>query len=193
MLHAADWLPTFSTVAGYDVSGLKHIDGIDQWDVLANGAAPQRTEFLYGRHDDAPNSTTDNALRQGDWKLILGTGGKPNTWTPPVNVSAYVAPEALTTAAPDLSMLPPVDAEVAALSAATAGASNGTYLLFNLTADPSERSDLSGAYPEVVEAMAVRLLAILQTGVPAASNDPTCGPATYPKHTDVGTVLAPWC
>ena len=32
-----------------------------------------------------------NAIRIGEWKLIVGDGGMPNTWFPPVNASSHAA------------------------------------------------------------------------------------------------------
>jgi hypothetical protein len=45
---------------------------------------------LYGQHDDAPDTFApfDDAIRDADgWKLIQGTGGRPSSWSQPVNVT----------------------------------------------------------------------------------------------------------
>ena len=56
-----DYLPTFSTLAGYDVPDDRIIDGVDQTDLLT-GKSDQgaRTTFFY----------QGNGLRQGKWKYL---------------------------------------------------------------------------------------------------------------------------
>ncbi len=56
-----DFLPTFSTLAGYDVPDDRIIDGVDQTDLLT-GKSDQgaRTTFFY----------QGNGLRQGKWKYL---------------------------------------------------------------------------------------------------------------------------
>ncbi|MEO2033181.1 MAG: sulfatase [Planctomycetaceae bacterium] len=61
-----DFMPTFATLAGYDVPGDRVIDGVDQTDLLLgqseNGA---RDEFRYFCKNE------QQAVRRRQWKLIL--------------------------------------------------------------------------------------------------------------------------
>jgi len=89
LMHAADWLPTFASIAGISsrVASMP-LDGFDQSGPLLKGSQAVRSEVFYGRHDDAPESYMDydTALRDGEgWKLIQGTGGLPSSWSKPVN------------------------------------------------------------------------------------------------------------
>ena len=60
MVHVVDLLPTFCRLAGADAQGDLPIDGVDVWDVLANGAPSPREEIAHSLM----------VVRQGDWKLI---------------------------------------------------------------------------------------------------------------------------
>lgn len=63
-LHAVDWLPTLTTLAGYAPSRDLQWDGIDVWPVVTGAVDPElRTlyfPFVRGRW----------ALRRGNWKLV---------------------------------------------------------------------------------------------------------------------------
>lgn len=66
-VHIVDWMPTFCALAGYkaDLEKLKW-DGIDIWpNVSGQGPLPERTLYSAGTH------FRSQALRDGDWKLIL--------------------------------------------------------------------------------------------------------------------------
>ena len=90
LMHGVDWLPTFCAVAGLTDCGdhgLK-LDGVDVSGPIFKNSSGGHDYVLYGQHDDAPNSFKpfDDAIRDADgWKLIQGTGGKPATWSQPVN------------------------------------------------------------------------------------------------------------
>jgi arylsulfatase A-like enzyme len=60
MVHVVDLFPTFCGLVGASADGGLRLDGLDVWDVLAEGADSPRTEI-------APSLMV---LRQGDWKLI---------------------------------------------------------------------------------------------------------------------------
>lgn len=56
-----DFLPTFATLAGFDVPNDRKIDGVDQTDLLlGKSETGARDNFLY----------LDNAVRQGKWKYL---------------------------------------------------------------------------------------------------------------------------
>ena len=151
--HVTDWLPAFIAAAG-DAGGVpSRLDGVDQWAAIRGltDAVP-RTEVLlhlstytYGwmgdwRNTDASALSDDDgddgddggglssvgythaALRSGDWKLILYEANA--SWVP------LIDDDASTSCQNDLE-------------------GNCSYL-FNLTADPYERDDLTAAYPSVV-------------------------------------------
>jgi arylsulfatase A-like enzyme len=91
LMHAADWLPTYASLAGVASRAAQlPLDGVDQSGPLLEGSEAVRTEVFYGQHDDAPNTYPgyDTALRDGEgWKLFQGSGGKPATWSQPVNAT----------------------------------------------------------------------------------------------------------
>ena len=58
-----DFLPTFATLAGFDIPDDRKIDGVDQTDLLlGKSETGARDNFLY----------LDNAVRQGQWKYLRG-------------------------------------------------------------------------------------------------------------------------
>lgn len=91
LMHAADWLPTFASIAGIASKATDlPLDGFDQRGPLLQGSKAVRTEVFYGQHDDAPETYPgyDTALRDGDgWKLFQGSGGRPSSWSQPVNAT----------------------------------------------------------------------------------------------------------
>lgn len=71
-VHIVDWMPTFCALAGYE-PGAKKLkwDGMDIWPVISgSGKLPERSLYSAG------TSFRSQALRHGDWKLIVFTGKK---------------------------------------------------------------------------------------------------------------------
>ena len=85
-------LPTFCAVAGISDCG-DHgfkLDGVDESGPIFRNSSGGHDYVLYGQHDDAPDTFApfDDAIRDADgWKLIQGTGGRPSSWSQPVNVT----------------------------------------------------------------------------------------------------------
>ena len=67
LVHAVDLFPTIAKLAGASTAKCKPLDGIDVWDVIAQGKPSPRTEIIYNVEPFRA------ALRQGDWKLIWRT------------------------------------------------------------------------------------------------------------------------
>ena len=99
LMHGADWLPTLSVPAGYDLNGTLPLDGVSQWNFLAGegGLSPARTEVVLGNSTNLcswtdegdprrakylSNATSDKGcgfgIRSGQWKIIQGYGGAPD-------------------------------------------------------------------------------------------------------------------
>ena len=81
MMHVSDWLPTLYTAAGGNSSSMGNIDGMDFWKSLNTNQTSPRTEIL---HNIDPLTPFAAALRNGDYKLIIGDAGmKWSGWYPP--------------------------------------------------------------------------------------------------------------
>jgi arylsulfatase A-like enzyme len=65
-IHVVDWMPTLCGLAGYRPDRDLRWDGQDVWPVLTGTAAPRPRELYWA----GPSHRTD-AVRQGDWKLIV--------------------------------------------------------------------------------------------------------------------------
>lgn len=133
MIHAVDWFPTLLTLAGGtpDVD----MDGRNQWPMINNGAPSARTEFVYNI-DELQNNA---AIRMGKYKLIQGSPGIFNGWTP----------------------LPPlIDKHNNSLSFPP-------YQLFDIDNDPTEHFDIADQQPDVLNTMKSRLEYYRKSLVPA--------------------------
>jgi arylsulfatase B len=64
MIHAVDLCPTLAALAGASTAKCKPLDGINVWDVIAEGKPSPRTELVYNIEPFRA------ALRQEEWKLI---------------------------------------------------------------------------------------------------------------------------
>jgi arylsulfatase A-like enzyme len=67
LIHAVDLYPTLAGLAGASTAKAKPLDGVNVWDVIAEGKPSPRTEIIYNVEPFRA------ALRQGDWKLIWRT------------------------------------------------------------------------------------------------------------------------
>ncbi|KAK7491342.1 hypothetical protein BaRGS_00017443 [Batillaria attramentaria] len=176
-IHVSDWFPTLLGLAGGSLNGTKALDGFDQWATISDGKASPRTELLHNidilfppagdtSYPGAFDTRVRAAIRSGDMKLITGDPGE-GEWTPP--------PE-------EDNLLP------TSFSSDSPSADAQNVWLFNITADPEERHDLSQQYPDVVKKLLQRLQYYNSTAVPPRypPDDPNCDPA---KH---GGVWGPW-
>lgn len=64
LIHITDFLPTFYSAAGGNVSNLGDIDGIDQWEVISGNVSTKRTEILI------------NIDEESGYSGVLGYGGR---------------------------------------------------------------------------------------------------------------------
>jgi len=96
----------------------------------------------------------NSALRSGDWKIVVGPQQYDGWYYPPINQTA------------DISFLV---------------ADNNTISLFNISADPNEKEDVSAAHPDIVKDLLVRIEYYRKGLVPAWSppNDPKSNPANF--------------
>ncbi|XP_052248926.1 arylsulfatase B-like isoform X1 [Dreissena polymorpha] len=132
MMHAVDWFPTLLTLAGGKPDA--GMDGVNQWATVSNGAPSARTEFVYNIDEIDKNA----AIRVGQYKLIEGSPGAFNGWTPLPPMLETVVNE----------MFPP-------------------YQLFDIDADPTEHFDIADQHPDVVKRLQDRINFHRTTAVPA--------------------------
>jgi arylsulfatase A-like enzyme len=170
LIHGVDWYPTFlrlATGAPPDPSAWPWLDGINQWETIlqASMSPGPRTEFIYNIDPlIKSNGYLQAAIRVGDWKLITGnpcnSGGDTCGWVQ------------------EPSKGPPVKSPKL----------KNTIMLFNLTADPFEKDDVSEANPSVVKSLLARM-AVYNSTMVAPLNEPP-DPACNPKK--FGGVWQPW-
>jgi len=165
LFHITDWFPSLMAAAGGNTDGTKPLDGVDQWDTIANGAPGKRDMLLHNidvlaskwkqpLYDDTFDTSTHAAIRVGDLKLITGA---------PLPLPYHF-----------WKRLP--------------GNWEKNYWMFNITADPSEQNDISEQNPEAVRNILGQLDALQKTAVAPwyPADDPAGDPAVN------GGVWQPW-
>ncbi|XP_077995099.1 arylsulfatase J-like isoform X2 [Glandiceps talaboti] len=161
MMHVVDWYPTFVKLAGGDTD--PDMDGMDIWDTISKGDPSPRTEFVYNIDDVA--DPPEQAIRVGDYKLIVGKAGNPGDWLPPPEHNSDQGIE---------------DGRI----------SKASVMLFNIRDDPTEHNDLAETMPGKVATMTARLEELKLKG--ATPLHPTKSKASSPRH--FGGVYSPgWC
>jgi arylsulfatase A len=144
MVHFADWLPTLAAAAGVAVSDTVAFDGNDIGAVLAGDTSDVEPRRFWQCNRYAPRVEGNSAMRDGDWKLVrpvipelMQVTDGDRTIDRALNLHA---PERII--AVDDSPLPEFDP-----------GPPPEPLLFDLTSDPFEQSDLAAEHPERVRAM----------------------------------------
>ncbi|GAB6020590.1 Arylsulfatase [Chamberlinius hualienensis] len=82
LIHLVDYYPTIVKLGGGKPDRNK--DGYDVWTAITENRTSPRKEIVY--HLEKAESTISGAIRIGDWKLIIGKAGLPNTAVPPSEV-----------------------------------------------------------------------------------------------------------
>ena len=174
LMHA-DWLPTLSKVAGYNLSGTLPLDGVSQWNESGAAATCPLDAVVLGNSTDVrgrkeiPDVLSMKAchkqvlgcgfaIRDAQWKLIQGYGGSPDgtcnsTSSGPrcrnqsdVSPSRKECPEG--------------------------------WCLFNVEEDPLELHEVSSEHPDVLKHMQGKMARIL-TSYHQYEIDPSCPPHTW--------------
>ncbi|KAL4218594.1 hypothetical protein ACF0H5_021184 [Mactra antiquata] len=148
MIHAVDWFPTLLYLAGGKLG--ESMDGVNQWKTISEGKLSARNEFIYNIDDIANNA----AIRVGKYKLIQGSPGSHNGWTP----------------------LPPLMDDDSAKNKTFSG-----YQLFDIENDPTEHYDIADQCPDTVQQLISRLKHYRTTMVPAhfPNNDKRGDPINF--------------
>jgi arylsulfatase A-like enzyme len=139
-LHMVDWYPTLVKLGGGSVDQKLPLDGRDAWPTITKGAPSPHTEIL---HNTTP---TNGAIRVGDWKLIKN-GNRADDGS-----------EGLAATQPK-----------AAKKKKGGGASGDLIELFNIAADPYEKSNLAEKHPDKVKDLLGKLANYAQQAVPPKS------------------------
>lgn len=161
MIQSVDWFPTILSLAGGQAD--PSMDGKNQWLTISEGLSSARTEFIYNIDEIYNNS----AIRVGKYKLIQGSPGIFNDWTPVPNW----ADDSGETKSSGPQQFPP-------------------YQLFDLEADPTEHFNIADKHPDIVDDMKAKLSQYRKSLVPANYPDPD--PKSDPKYFG-GNWSPGWC
>ena len=199
LMHGADWLPTLSHVAGYDLTHTLPLDGVSQWEEISgrrlrhHSAPPPRTAVVLGNSTDKCSWKEGDprrskytqqqlgcgfATRNGPWKLIQGYGGSPDGTCNSTSGAPKCRP-----AQGDGDPAPP---------SPPLRECPGGWCLFNVEKDPYEQSEVSAKHPDVVVRMQKEMASILES-YHQYEVDPNCPPHEFVKYPQVGKTWEPWC
>ncbi|XP_062376334.1 arylsulfatase I [Sardina pilchardus] len=195
LIHVSDWYPTLLGLARAPGAKDRRLDGHDVWGAISEGLPCPRNEILFNidpvsrragesaqqralrlqRGFGVWDTGVRAALRYGDWKLLTGPMGDGD-WFPPHTLTAE-----------EEGAAPPPPPGWQGLEKRRDQRAKSVWL-FNVTADPYERRDLSEARPEVVRLLMGRVAEYNRTAVPARNppDDPLADPQLR------GGVWAPW-
>ena len=190
LLHATDWFATVCRLAGVAPDTRYPLDGYETWDAIARGAPSPRTSIVHNAPIGRPVANgsmwttgacmsgvdpavggfggchafgvTGAALRLGDFKLLVThNGSAPWGDSSPAGMPQYVPFEFTPTTNDSIPE-----------------AFRGAYFLFNISADPTETTNLAGAMPGKLQELLDFYAAYAETAVPDLSwrwgfDDPT--------------------
>ena len=149
-VHSSDWLPTLLDMAGIERRGTLPLDGRSLAEgIVGDGVISDDRERFWQWTRYAPTPRSNAAMREGQWKLVLPAiahtiGFEPEDQA--IDEAIKARPEDFVGVRnepiPDYSSLElPMP------------------MLFDLTADPGESTDLAAAHPQRVARMSARLAA----------------------------------
>ncbi|NXG18964.1 ARSI Arylsulfatase, partial [Grallaria varia] len=181
LVHITDWYPTLVSLARGNLSNVPDLDGYNVWPAISEGKESPRTEILhnidplynhakYGSLEDGFgiwNTAVQASIRVGEWKLLTGDPGYSD-WIPPQTLTNFPG-------------------SWWNLERLTDGLRKSVWL-FNITADPYERYDLSEQRPDVVRTLLTRLVHYNQTAIPVRY--PAENPRAHPDFN--GGAWGPW-
>ncbi|XP_042737680.1 arylsulfatase I [Lagopus muta] len=181
LVHITDWYPTLVSLARGNLSNVPGLDGYNVWPAISEGKESPRTEILhnidplynhakYGSLEDGFgiwNTAVQASIRVGEWKLLTGDPGYSD-WIPPQTLTNFPG-------------------SWWNLERLTDGLRKSVWL-FNITADPYERYDLSEQRPDIVRALLTRLVHYNRTAIPVRY--PAENPRAHPDFN--GGAWGPW-
>ncbi|XP_058886962.1 arylsulfatase J-like [Acipenser ruthenus] len=159
LLHITDWYPTLVTLAEGQLEEDLLLDGYDVWETISEGMPSPRLDILHNidpiytkaKHGSWQagygiwNTAIQAAIRVGDWKLLTGVPGYSD-WVPPQTFSGLMTNRWHK-------------------ERVSWGLGKSVWL-FNITADPYERVDLSRRYPHIIKQLLLKLALYNKTAVP---------------------------
>lgn len=84
-MHMIDWYPTLVTLAGGSLKQALPIDGMDVWPMITKGEPSPHKAIL----SVSTRGISQAAIRMGDWKLIVASGGEADDGTPQKQAKKY--------------------------------------------------------------------------------------------------------
>jgi arylsulfatase A-like enzyme len=145
-LHIVDWFPTLVKLAGGSLEQKLPLDGRDAWATITAGRPSPHADILL-------NTTPANgAVRAGDWKLVLNGS------------HSEIGPES-----PGPKAAKGKKGKVGKAGKAAANRDGESVELFNLAADPYEKTNLAAEQPEKVHELKARLAAYAAEAAPPKS------------------------
>ena len=171
LMHISDWYLTIvEGIAGLELSieDTEKLDGHNMWLTITQDKPSPRSEILLQLNPPSPERkfVGQAALRSGEWKLITGEPSCTHSFN-------RLCPTGWVHLNGTVDMPPDNPSQV---------------WLFNVTADPHEKTNLAETYPDVVSRLKQRLEEYGSTRVEQLH--PPFDPRSDPKY--FGGVWTPW-
>ena len=183
LFHITDWLPTIAGLARFHLNATSALplDGLDIWSALSTGSSGKRQEMLYNVNpfcEEGQAGPPKAALRVGDWKLLSYC----------YTVKGKAGETATGPAVPK-----------GGLPKGWEGGSS-PVVLYDLSTDPSETTDVAKANPAVVlrllrrlATMADEMVEPMQWTPPYQGKDYSCADCPlYNGTRGPGAAWLPW-
>ena len=164
LFHVVDWLPTLAELVGIVPKKVNELDGKSQLSSLMGQTdQPARQELFVGyvKNDDT-GQWYGPSVRVGNWKLLQGESGGPD--------ANHHSPPGTNDPVPG-------------------GATNSSYLLFDLSQDPGEEINLAHEYPAIVERLRYHLATYQESYVPPQPDIDSSCPFSGWTNSSMGPTL----
>jgi len=206
LMHGADWLPTFSQIAGFDLNGTKPLDGIGHWKEINSGGGggndEERLVFLGNATDlcswpDVNDPRRGRYLREGSPQAVKYEGNYYDSDDQPlcgfaIRKGAFKLIKDYGGAPTLACNISDAGEKVDCRDGDPSPVCYNGYCLFDVINDQEEMNESSQNNTDVLEDMKSELEGVLES-YHQYELDPDCPDFKFGSDEHVGNTYEPWC